>query len=68
MINPNNTYLYYLKYPDTPTFDATTETGTELEWKDQDKLKILARILRTYGIRTNEKQLFEYSQQIKLES
>lgn len=60
--------LYYLKYPTTPTYDSTTETGTNLEWKDQDKMKILARILRTMGVRTNEKQLFEYAQQLKLEA
>lgn len=60
--------LYYIKYPISPTFDSSTETGTDLEWKEQDQIKILARILRTMGIRTNEKQLFELGQQQKLEA
>ena len=47
MIIPEDVILYYLKYPTAPTFDADTQTGTDLEWKEQDQLKILARVLRT---------------------
>jgi hypothetical protein len=68
--------LIYLKKPATPTFNYTDDgngnltygSNTELEWRDADKLKILARVLRTMGIRTNEKQLFELGQQQKLEA
>lgn len=71
-----NAKFIYLKVPNTPTFAYTNDgngnltygTNTELEWKDADKLKILARILRTIGVRVNEKQLFELGQQQKLEA
>lgn len=67
-MNRNTTILYYLKYPTEPTFDYDDDSvNVEMEWKDEDKLKILARVLRTFGIRMNEKQIFEYAQQIKLE-
>lgn len=66
-MNRTTTTLYYLKYPTEPTFDYDNNTSVEMEWKDEDKLKILARALRTLGVRMNEKQIFEYAQQIKLE-
>ncbi len=68
MIDSTTTYLFYLKNPTTPTFDSSDGSGTELEWKDEDKIKIAERIIRTMGIRVNEKQLFEYAQQLNIES
>jgi hypothetical protein len=68
MIYNSDIPLYYLKYPTTPTFNSADGSGTELEWKDNDKIKIAERILRDIGIRVNEKQLFEYAQQLMMES
>jgi hypothetical protein len=45
-----------------------TSRTVELNWKKQDRIKIAERILRTMGVRLNEKQLFEYAQQSMMES
>lgn len=39
----------------------------ELEWKNQDRLKIATRILRTMGVRLSEAEVFQYAQQLKIE-
>jgi thymidylate synthase len=40
---------------------------TEMEWKDQDKIDISHRILRTMGVEIGEKEVFEYAQKLKSE-
>jgi len=50
------------------TGDADWNSLTvELEWKDQDKLKIVTKILRNLGIRLSDAEVFQYSQQQKSE-
>jgi len=44
-----------------------TSLTIELEWKDQDKLKIASRILRTMGVVLSEAEVFQYAQQLKTE-
>lgn len=71
-IDHTNVVLYYIKKPDTPTVNYTVDDNgnyayadsVELEWHDQDKLKILARILRSLGIRIANISLFNYAQEM----
>lgn len=44
-----------------------TSTTVELEWKDQDKLKISSKILRYMGIHLDEGEVLQYAQQLNIE-
>jgi hypothetical protein len=44
-----------------------TSTSVELEWKDQDKLKIASKILRYLGIHLDEGEVLQYAQQLNIE-
>jgi hypothetical protein len=51
------------------TGDANWNSLTiESDWKDQDKLEISNRILRTLGISIDQKDVAMYAQQLKNES
>jgi len=47
--------------------DDWSSLTIELEWKDQDRLKIASRILRIMGVKLSEAEVFQYAQQLKTE-
>jgi hypothetical protein len=70
--------LSYLRYPTTPVFAMTinpttyseqydTGTSVELDWNEDDKLRISGLILAKLGITVSENSLFQYGQQIEKE-
>lgn len=43
-----------------------TSTTVELEWKDQDKLDIVSRILSLMGVNLDSGEIMQYAQELKL--
>jgi hypothetical protein len=70
--------LIYLKRPTEPvyatTYNSTTDdytydsgSSTELEWNDEDKMKIVGIILTYAGVKLSEGDIYQYAQQYRAE-
>jgi len=76
----SNDEFVYLGEGESADLDATSGTGldgstsgtydsstVEMEWEDEDKLEVAARILGSLGIAYNKQSLVQYSQMLKQE-
>lgn len=75
--NIPNITITYLRLPKTPTYkftyDSTTDEYTynsdnvELDWRDEDKIRIAGVILADMGIVLNDQQVFQYAKTVEAE-